>query len=175
MAPKPLNASNLYDILHRADLEHDSMTGEGNNDRVTFLEEALAMLEKNKLLMEFAENIAERFAEIPEYVALHQYCYLDIKEDMRKGDSYYLESFGTSPHCFYFPQGWCDEFDYSQTSHDGPECYGYAATHTTADSPIETLWIPFKRLRGMKCTEECARKAHPALFEHLKAIDEGKI
>ena len=72
MASKPLTADNLFDILHRADLEHDSNTGDNNNDRVTFLEQALELLEKNGLLKEYAEGLLDVFDDLDEYAGLHQ-------------------------------------------------------------------------------------------------------
>lgn len=81
MAQKPLTADNLYDILHRGDLEHDSNTGECNNDRIVFLEQALALLEKHGLLANYASGLLETFGELPEYNDLYTILGRDIPEE----------------------------------------------------------------------------------------------
>lgn len=69
---KKLTADSLYAVLHRADLEHDSNTGENNNDRIDFLEQALDLLEKNGLLRQYTEGLLETFGELDEYAGLYR-------------------------------------------------------------------------------------------------------
>jgi len=167
---KPLTADLLYDILHRADLEHDSSTGGCNNDRVIFLEEALLLLGSQDLLTPFVEALVEKFAGIDHYQPLHQFCYLDVLEEMRRGDCYYLSEICPTSSCYYFPRGWCD-MPHEGVEHEVPEVWGYAPLGPSADSEVDLMWVPLSKLRHKKCSEELARRQHPKLFEHLETIN----
>ena len=89
-------------------------------------------------------------------------------------------------NCYFIPQGWCDDWSVAQGFSGGldfiddeglpsPEIYCYAPTHTTPNSPVDTLFVSVKDLSQLtEITEEKAKKKHPALGEHLDKINEEK-
>ena len=82
---------------------------------------------------------------------------------------------------YFIPQGWCDEWSIAagftgglDNEEDGPEIYCYAPTHTYANSPIDTLFVPVTMLQPLRETDEqTARLVHPALAAFLDAINQG--
>lgn len=79
---------------------------------------------------------------------------------------------------YFLPHRWCEEFqdlDGDANAESGPTAYCYAPTHTRPNSPVALLWVPLAFLDTLAETDEdTARRAHPALDEYLRAIEEGR-
>jgi hypothetical protein len=72
------------------------------------------------------------------------------------------------------PKDWCDEFIDCDEDTGEREAYGYCATSTLPNSPVDTLWIKLSSLEHLvEVTEDEARKIHPALFARLSEINSG--
>lgn len=97
--------------------------------------------------------------------------YDEIIEINRQRDIWFVEDDSTT-NCYFFPKGWVDDFAANNDPEDGLQLYGYYPTHAEKNSPVDTGWIA----RGTEhwwteVTEADARKWHPALGEHLDAIN----
>lgn len=87
--------------------------------------------------------------------------------------------FTDGKNCYYFPKGWCSEFTVNKgftggpdNEEDGPELYGYAPTHTFANSQVETMFVAMSDLDKLRhIGREEAFKLHPRLKAHLDEID----
>lgn len=74
---------------------------------------------------------------------------------------------------YFVVAGWYDYFLENGCGEED-EVHCYAPTHTRPNSPVETLYVELDTLAAMRAvSEEEARRLHPALFEHLAAIDQG--
>jgi hypothetical protein len=104
---------------------------------------------------------------------------LDVLAENRKRDVFLTDG----DNCYFFPQGWCDDFTVAKglaggpdyvDEEDGPqpEIYGYAPLNTTPNSEVDTLFVPLETLDNCReVTEEQAKSIHPALFTHLEKIN----
>jgi hypothetical protein len=96
----------------------------------------------------------------------------NLMAENAKRDLWFRDADG---NCYFFPQGWADFYQYNGVAKCG-ELYGYAPTHTHANSPVETLAVRATLVASLtETTEEDARRSHPRLAEHLDAINaEGR-
>lgn len=78
---------------------------------------------------------------------------------------------------YFIPHEWADLFNDPEGDEatEGPTAYCYAPTSTSPNSPVDLLWMPLAFLDTLtEIDEGTARRAHPALDEYLRAIEEGK-
>jgi hypothetical protein len=86
----------------------------------------------------------------------------------------YLKDVETPGNVILIPQGWCNAFRNVDEDTGEVETYGYMGIHIEPNGPVDTLWVTFSHLeRCEEITEAQARQIHPALFDHLQAINDN--
>lgn len=98
---------------------------------------------------------------------------MNLIEENKRRDLWFKERAGEGWNCYFFPQGWAGEFQATDTS-DSDELYGYAPTHTFADSPVDMLSVKVEYLLKMEeTTREEALRLHPKLAAYLDEINKA--
>ena len=90
-------------------------------------------------------------------------------EENRKRELWFK---GPNNNCYFFPQGWADDF--ADKEAEEPELYGYFPLYKRKNSEVETGWVTcstFDDPRYVEIAEEEARELHPELGYHLDRIN----